>query len=136
MRAKATTILFLAISFIGFTFISCGEDKKEQEIRTKITSTKWSGVYEESPLTLTFDGTHLIFQSSKDKATFELASVLHTHGTTLAGKESPFVYEYQISAEENLVIVDDEIELKISGDQIEWPMWHTDDKIIFKPSQK
>ena len=126
---------FSVAAFLVLFLNSCGEDKRIGETRTQLITSTWSSEYEGKMLTLKFDSKNAILQTPAGSPSFEMASVVHKPGALIAGQGPSFVFEYEIDPDNSTVTLDDEIVLSYKVSSIDWPMWHTSDKVVFTPKK-
>jgi len=125
------------ISVLLFLFLCCSCEKVKED---KLTNTKWVArdsiktVARSFPLVLSFDGKRAILESPGLTSVFELASILHTHGTGIAGREPRFEMEYKLEGDILMLtpgFLSPDIELKVRTNKLIWPLWRTNDSIEF-----
>lgn len=130
-------IIILCLSFL----LGCSNELQTRsisELTSKIWITDSIGNYysnQKTPVILIFYKDTAVLSFPELKSHFEIASIVHIHGTTLAGLNSNrFVYEYSVENDGKTVILEDDyndIELKFYSSKLKWPLWHTNDSIEF-----
>ena len=152
-------ILVVAGLFTIFQFASCENNRREFEKRiiSKVwigdsisdayhTKKEWTdsvGIFHwtlqshKSPVLLKFFDEKAILEVPKIEGVFNLADLVHLHGTTIAGREPKFEYNYMIDEHDSTItlvggFIGDDIKLKFQKGKLEWPIWKSNEFMIFK----
>lgn len=90
-----------------------------------------------TPILLNFTDDEAILEVPNFRATFELASIVHKHGTHIAGHKPKFSWDYDIDEDDKTITLDngllgDDIEIKYRDGKLYWSLWRkVGDDIVF-----
>lgn len=125
------------------------EEEKAVSLKKLLANSNWiavdslksayyaDGEYHNAAILLSFTDDEATLEVPNLRATFELASIVHEHGTHIASKEPKFTWDYGIDEGDKKITLDngflgDDIEVKYRDGKLYWTQWrHVADDIVF-----